>query len=100
MNLLPFSMPDPGTMDTLDVTTTSSALSITVPVGDQVLFINSTSTPCFVATGDETVEADDSCVMILGNSARVFSVSQTHTHVAAITASSTTKLFFVRGNGV
>lgn len=100
MNLLPFSMPDPDTVDTLSVSSTSSGLKLTVEVGDQVMFINGGSTACFVVTGAAGVEATTSCVLIHGNSTRVFTVSPTHDHVAAITASGTTTLYIVRGNGV
>lgn len=68
--------------------------------GNQMMFINTTSQACFVAVGDSTVEATANIdILIHGNSTIVFTVPPTATHVATRTASGSTTLLSIRGNG-
>ena len=99
MNILPFSMPPEGSVQTLAVTTATGRTAMD-GTGNQVMFMNAGSTGCYVAVGDITVEATVNDIFIPGNTIRVFTIAPaTLPYYAAITASGTTTLLCARGSG-
>lgn len=95
----------PGASGTIAVTTTSAALAVTGQ--GKTLYVNNVgSTECFIAIGDSTVEA------VAGGALTAMSGGMSippgfscaigidrNTHIAAITAASTTTLRVTRGDG-
>jgi 2',3'-cyclic-nucleotide 2'-phosphodiesterase (5'-nucleotidase family) len=98
MNVLPFSMPAPGSVTSLSITTTTGR-SIVDGTGGQVMFMNAGSTGCYVAVGDITVEATVNDIFIPGNTMRVFTVAGGTLYFAAITSTGTTTLLCASGSG-
>ena len=99
MNILPFSMPPEGTVQTLAVTTSTGRVALD-GTGNQVMFMNAGSTGCYVAIGDITVEAGLNDIFIPGNTIRVFTIApSTLPYVAAATGTGTTTLLCARGSG-
>ena len=96
--LQPFSMPTPGSVVSLSVTTTTGS-SVIDGTGTQVMFMNAGSTGCYVAVGSLTVEATVNDIFIPGNTMRVFTVAGGTLYFAAVTSSGTTTLLCASGSG-
>lgn len=100
MNMQPFSMPDPNTVQAISAVSGSATLGDLLGTGNQIMFINTTSQACYVAVGDGAVAAAVGFdIVIHGNSTIVFTISPDTTNVSARTPSGTTTLLFARGEG-
>lgn len=75
--------------------TTSSARTA-YPAGSygEVEVYNTGTVPVFLASGDSTVAATTSGTFLAGGQSRTFARDPKHTHLAAITASSTATVYF------
>lgn len=105
---LPFSLP--AVNGTIAVTTTSQRIALQ-GAGAVVTLANVSTVECFVAVGDSTVvataaatpaatSATDGSMSIPANSWASFAIPLDATHLAAVTAASTTTLRVSRGEGV
>ena len=98
MNLAPFSIPDAGGSIEAEASTTSA--NYLIPgTGTQIYCANSTNQGCFVAVGNISIEATDTCIFVPGNGSRVFTIPPAASHVAVLTPTGTTSLFIARGVG-
>jgi hypothetical protein len=92
---------------TLGVTTVSGSVSLTGG-GSVLRVLNASTVPAFialggstvtVATGGTTTKASDGGYPIAGASVEYITLSPTDTHIAGITAATTTTLRINRGDG-
>ena len=85
----------------LSVSTTSANVATGNALGSSVLIDNtdSGSLPCFIKAGVSGVTATTSDLQIASGEKAVYAITPGMTHIAAITASGTTTLRLVRGNG-
>lgn len=99
--------PIPTVNGTIAVTSTSQAIALQ-GAGGSVLLQNVGTTECFVAVGDSTVtatagtgttDATDGSMSVPAGAIVVYSIPQTATYVAAVTAAGTTILRVSRGSG-
>lgn len=98
--MLPFPLPDVDAVVGLSASSGASTNDTIGGTGNQILLMNSTSQACFVAVGDSTIEAAvGTCAVVHGNTTRVFTIPPTATHIAGITASGSTTLYYARGEG-
>lgn len=88
----------PGGNFSLSVTTTTGNVAIT-GAGTTLRLANVTAQECFVAFGASTVVATTGGFSMPGNTQMLVTIPSGTTHVAAITASSTTTLRIARGDG-
>lgn len=104
----PFSIP--AVNGTIAVTTTSQRIALQ-GAGSVVLVANVSTVECFIAVGSSTVvavaaaaspatDATDGSMSIPPNTSATFSIPDTATHLAAVTAATTTTLRVSRGDGV
>lgn len=88
----------PAANASISVTNTTGRAAIS-GTGATLRLANVSTVECFVKVGDSTVEAATTDFSVPANSQVFISVPNTATHVAAITAASTTTLRISRGDG-
>lgn len=88
----------PAANASLSVTTSTGRVAV-AGTGATLRLANVTSVECFVKVGDVTVEAATTDFSVPGNTQVLISIPNTATHVAAITAATTTTLRISRGDG-
>jgi hypothetical protein len=90
---------------TVNIAATTSTGSVALTSFDslhetQVRIANAGTVPVFIAFGTSTVTTTAAAGMpIMPGTAEVISVNPRHTHVAAITGSSTATVYFTTGSG-
>lgn len=83
----------------LSATTTSSSAQMRQG-GSTILVKNEGPNAIFIATGDGSVTAVlDESMPVFSGSVESFAIPEKHTHVAAITRTSTATVYVVRGYG-
>lgn len=92
----PFSIPAAAV--SLAVTSTTGNVAL-AGSGNQLLVKNVGATECFLTVGSSTVEATTANMSVPPGEIAVYTIPISATHVAAITASSTTTLRLARGEG-
>lgn len=93
--------PGPGGPVTLNVSTSTN--SVAVPNSNfenQIRVYNSCTTTVFVKSGSSTVTASNTDMAIAPGAVEVFSMSASHTHMAAIVPSGTCDIYIARGTGL
>lgn len=95
----PFTPNSAGTVN-LSASTSSGTVSLGAK-GDQLRLYNSGTVTVFYEVGAAGVSASASTAVPLPSGAvEVISISEAHTTLAAITASSTATIYATRGNGL
>ena len=94
-------MPTEINIPSASISASTSSARAAFPAGhskNAVYIHNTGSVPIFVKSGDSTVTATTSDSFVVGGTARLFYCNPLHTHIAAITASSTATVYFSEAN--